>query len=257
VSSVTSKSLDAELALWRKNNLTPQIWWRDDDATGITPELKQLRELMIKTDFPVMLAVIPSLAKPDLPKFLNQEKLFSVATHGFAHYNHADPGIKKTELTENSNGRTIAAVLDELAKSRAIIERMFGLVSSQILVPPWNRISKNVLRHLPSAGFHMLSTFTDNKLELPIKQINCHIDLMEWRPERRGKDFDIIVQELVACLENRRLSRNPEEPIGILSHHLVHDGTAWQASEKLMHLISQRPEIKILSSKDLMESDDQ
>ena len=244
--------LDAEIALWEESGLTPRLWWRDDDTTELSVPLSKLSDLAAQFKVPVLLAVIPSLAKQELSAFVSSNPWLDAATHGFSHTNHGDQDTKKTELTENSLGRSVQDVAQELITSRKNMEDMFGLAASQILVPPWNRISTSALQTLPSIGFKLLSTFTDQKLSTDIHQINCHIDLMHWRPDRLAKTIREVTDELLICLQDRRISDYPKQPIGILSHHLVHDENAWEATEFLMSYFAKQPCIKTLTQAELL-----
>lgn len=244
--------LDAELALWEESGFNPRLWWRDDDAIDVSAPLSKLSDLADQWKVPVLLAVIPSLAKQELSIFISNNPWLDAATHGFSHTNHSDPDTKKTELTENSLGRSVQDVDQELMTSRKIMEDMFGLAASQILVPPWNRISTAVLQCLPSIEFKLLSTFTDKKLSTDMHQINCHIDLMHWRPDRAGKTVTEVTDELLICLQERRISDCPEQPIGILSHHLVHDKNTWDTCEFLMSYLAKQSSIQTLTQADLL-----
>ena len=51
--------LHQEFAYWRASGLTLPVWWRDDDAITVTPQLDQLVDLSERIGLPVHLAVIP------------------------------------------------------------------------------------------------------------------------------------------------------------------------------------------------------
>ena len=55
-------ALDEELARWRDTERAADFWWRDDDATALTPALERLLALSRRSDVPLALAVIPLAA---------------------------------------------------------------------------------------------------------------------------------------------------------------------------------------------------
>ena len=98
----------------------------------------------------------------------------------------------------------------------------------------------------------VLLAFGEHKADTTLRQVNCHVDLMDWKPVRQGKKFERVIAELCACLSARRYSATPGAPIGILSHHLVHDDNAWETTEKLMALIAGRSLINVASRDQLL-----
>lgn len=245
--------LDLELAAWHEASLSPTLWWRDDDAISCSLALERFTGIVEANHIPVMLAIVPSIAEAELAAFTARHPLLQAATHGYAHHNHAGADQKKTELTENPQGRSIGDVRDELREARRMMEHLFGIAASEVLVPPWNRLSTGVARELAATGFRVVSTFGERKTETTAHQVNCHVDMMEWKPVRKGKPLDQVIMELTDCLKARRVSLKPTMPIGILSHHLVHDDAAWETSEKLMAFIASQPIITVASRDDLLE----
>ncbi len=244
--------LARELELWQAQEQRPQIWWRDDDAVKAGAELARLEKLAGQYSFPVTLAVIPQFADQNLSDFVRQSSFLNVATHGYGHHNHAAAMQKKTELTENLPHRDVSHVWQELIQARNIIRNLFDEDAGAILVPPWNRISLPVLGGLDQCGFKLLSTFGERKLPSSMPQINCHVDLMDWKPLRRGKPVEYVLAELVDALEKARFG--DFWPVGILSHHLVHDDTAWMSAEFLMKTISSFTQFEIVSLRKFLEN---
>lgn len=240
--------LDHELDLWKHEGKTARIWWRDDDAVARTDALEALSALSEGFNVPVLLAVIPRYLDASLVNFVNEKPNLSVGVHGYAHKDHSTPDQKKTELTLNLPARTLEMVLGELEDAKKIIANKFGPRASQILVPPWNRIDTIIADQLKRADFKILSGFTQKALEADIKQLNCHLDLMHWKPERKGKQSDEVIAELALRLREAR--GHGFKPIGILSHHLVHDEAAWNASKTLMEIIHSNPNIGVFSIED-------
>ena len=132
-----------------------RIWLRDDDCVAVTPALERLASLCHRFDLAILLAVIPELAEPGLAEWIAAHPAVTPCQHGFAHRNHAAPGERAREL----GGRPVEAVLDDLARGRAILQALFGDRLSDILVPPWNRIDADLVSWLPGLGYSALSTF--------------------------------------------------------------------------------------------------
>src|SRR5207247_4242563 len=76
-----------ELDRWGLAGRVAMLWWRDDDAVTVTPQLNKLLELA--GEVPVALAVIPALARPELATALRGWPLVAVMQHGWQHANRA------------------------------------------------------------------------------------------------------------------------------------------------------------------------
>ena len=198
------------------------FWLRDDDAVTATPALDRLMSLGAKWDVPIVLAVIPKPAEPELARSLAGAPV-RIALHGFAHANHAGPGEKKQELGRH---RPTATVLDELARGRERLDALFPGRTVAMLVPPWNRIAAGLIQHLPGLGLRWLSTFGPEPPTMAaadLMQIDCQLDIMDWRT-RRSHPADVLAARVADLVRQRRRAPGP---IGILTHHLVHDEAAW------------------------------
>jgi len=214
-----------ELNLWADAGLTPQFWWRDDDASKPGPMLKKLAEAS-KT-LPVCLAVVPDWLTGELAPWLDDNfKNAFILQHGFAHKNHAKPGQKKSEFSDN---RPLSDSLNDIAKGDELLKGVFKNRYQPIFVPPWNRISDNIAKHL---NHKILSVYgTRNGLEFNPIRINTHVDIINWR---RGKTFIGTGEAIGLCVDHlvaKRL-KSPgidiTEPTGILTHHMDHDAGCWQ-----------------------------
>lgn len=208
------------------------FWLRDDDAVAVTAQLDRLLALIGQWDVPAVLAVIPVPARPELAVRLGKLAHIRIATHGFAHRNHASPGEKKQELGLH---RPAATVLDEI---RIGFDRLNGLFPGQtvpMLVPPWNRVAADLLARLPELGLRYLSTFGQQMPHQPVPgltQVDCQIDIIDWRT-RSSHPSELLAGRLAALVRQR----GPvSAPIGILGHHLVHDEAAWSFLAGLFRL---------------------
>lgn len=219
-----------ELALWEEAGSTARLWLRDDDAASVTPALIRLCELCKAHAVPALLAAIPSQADGELAGYLSGHPLVEVASHGWTHRNHGLPG-RKAEFPDH---RPHAEVLRELRWARERTVALFGSQAVPIYVPPWNRISSEVADLLPHAEFCALSTIGRDSvagLRADVRQINVHLDIIDWRGSRGGRDRDELVEELANHLAWAR--SNGGTAIGVLTHHLVHDGCAWEFLDEL------------------------
>jgi hypothetical protein len=220
-----------------------RVWWRDDDAGRDHPRLDRLLELALRRGLPVALAVVPLWLDAEAQARIAASPHVSVLQHGFAHRNHAPAGAKSCEL----GGRAIAAIEAELAEGQAILVDAFGASFLAVLVPPWNRIDPQLVRRLSACGFCGLSTFGRRgapDAAAGVTRINTHLDPIDWRGER------VFVGE-VAALERLIAVLDPDEPIGILSHHLAMDEPGWQFLDQLLGVLAAHPAALLCSARDL------
>jgi len=209
------------------------FWLRDDDATVPSAALDTLLSMTGRHGVPVTLAVIPAGSGQALADRLAGEGSVSVAVHGWAHQNHAGSDEKKQELGAH---RPVTVVLDELARGLQHLKSLHGAQSLPVLVPPWNRIHADVVQGLPGIGYSALSVFGPEK-PAPLRVLNTHVDLIDWRGSGRAKELDMLLAEMALALR-----RNA--PTGVLTHHLIHDDGAWAVLDALLTLTSGHPDAR-------------
>jgi hypothetical protein len=197
------------------------FWWRDDDAEDVTPALERLLALADRHGLPVALAVIPHGATPALAERLAQAERVAVLQHGWRHANHSPPEEKKMEFGDH---RPAEMIRDELARGFARLSELFPGRFLPVLVPPWNRIGSTASAQLEAAGLAGLSTIGPFAPGTP-GRVNTHVDIFAWKPERRP----LAPEEAYALLfrEVERRLAGAAEPVGVLSHHLVHEEANW------------------------------
>lgn len=227
--------LEPELARWRHKDMIPRFWLRDDDATRPTPALDRLLHLVHKYDAPLLLAVIPADATEALASRIGGERLVTPAVHGYAHRRHTPDGVPAMEL---GGERPVGEILDDLKAGRERLLGLFGGRLSGILVPPWNRLSREVAARLLEAGFTALSTNSWHEDGSPLPQLNTQIDIVDWADGQRGRSLEWATGELLRRLKQAR--ERGGAPLGILSHHLVHDEQAWDTLEALLRNLKER-----------------
>ncbi|WP_241488934.1 polysaccharide deacetylase family protein [Shimia sp. SK013] len=219
--------------------MTFPLWWRDDDAVAPTAALDKLETLSAKTGAPVHLAVIPHDASEDLARSLSDK--FVPVVHGWAHANNQAEG-KKAEF---GDGRDPAAARVDMQQSIARMKTLFGVRLAPMFVPPWNRFDPNLLPTLAALGFDALSTYLPRKVAEPVAgvtQINTHIDPIFWRGTRGLVAPETLVAQTVALLQARRAgTQDNDEPLGYLTHHLVHDADIWEFSHQFLQEMCDGP----------------
>lgn len=220
--------VDAELDIWQGQGLRPRFWLRDDDATEADRRLDRLFELVRRFGVPLLLAVIPAHAGASLARRLAAEPLVTPCVHGFAHRNHMPEGARKMEL----GGRAVEHVLDELRQGRQRLQELFPDRLSNILVPPWNRVTPEIAERLHECGFSAVSSSSWHETGTILPELNTQVDVMDWTGGGIGHRLEAVAAELRRRLEQARAHGGA--PIGILSHHLVHDETAWATLESLI-----------------------
>ena len=115
-------------------------------------------------------------------------------------------------------------------------------------MPPWNRITPDIVTHLSELGFSAVSTFGDeltHEAADELLSINTQVDIIDWKGSRGGRSAIDLEAEIIDYLQAGRSS------IGILSHHLVHDESAWQFLEQLFKATSDHPGARWLSFPEL------
>lgn len=220
-----------------------RLWLRDDDATRPGRALDRLLDLTASRRIPLALAVIPEPAGPPLADRLRAEPHVSVAPHGWSHANHAGIAEKNAELSAH---RGMDVVVDELRRGFDHLRRLFPRQFVPVLVPPWNRIAPEVVAALPASGFRALSAFgPDRAAALPM--VNTHVDLIDWRGTRGGRLDADLMADLGAAVDRGG-------PVGLLSHHLVHDAQAWRFLDGLFDATADHPGCRWTALPDLLPS---
>lgn len=244
--------LARELDAWAATGLEATLWWRDDDAIEPTPALTHLLDLCGTCAVPLTLAVVPARAGHALADRLASHTLVIPVQHGYAHVNHAPDGGKGGEFpaTRNSTAR-----LQDLADGAKIMTALFGAKALPILVPPWNRIDPTLVPRLPELGFRGLSTFAPRLKAAPtdgLLQINCHLDIVQWRGDRgfigEVKALAILRDHLAA---RRTGIADAAEPTGLLTHHLVHHEAGWAFIAKLLAMTNRHGTARWLNPREI------
>ncbi len=236
------RPLESEIDLWHEADLTLLLWWRDDDAIEPTAELDQLIEIAAQADIPVHLAIIPKFATTALRDLSEQTSYIIPVVHGWSHESHALDGDKNAEFGAS---RSIKDAVQDLILGADRMSDLFGKDLKSMFVPPWNRINPELSEHLEAIGYDMLSTYlprTAKQAASKIEQINTHIDPILWKSTRSLIQSDILIAQIVKILKDRRLGLTDNtEPLGLLTHHLVHDDAIWTFVKEFFHVMRKAP----------------
>lgn len=219
------------------NRRTVTLWWRDDDAEDATPALETLLCLAASHRVPLGLAVVPRDATTALARRVADAPGVAVLQHGWSHAQHSPDVRKKAELGEH---RPIEAILGELSAGRERLERLFGERFLPVLVPPWNRVGPAVRARRDEAGLPGLSAFGPCP-EGERRTVNTHVDLIDWTVRTTGTRaavFALVHREI-----EQRLRLRSDEPIGLLTHHLVHDEAGWRVIDELLVMLATHPAV--------------
>lgn len=244
------RALADELDAWRRAGRVATLWWRDDDAAAPTPALDRLLDLAARHELGVALAVIPARAGAPLGERLARSPEHAVLQHGYAHANHARAGERALELGGDRDPR---ALLSDLSRGFAHLRALFAAQALPVMVPPWNRLCPALLEPIGRLGcYRALSTFAARARREPVAgllQVNCHVDIIDWRAGRGFRGDARALADLCAHLRARREGRvDADEPSGVLTHHLDHDPGCWRFLDALLALTREHPAVRWLDA---------
>lgn len=228
-----------ELDQWHDTGHVAEFWWRDDDAIDDSPSLQRLLDLSDRREIPILLAVIPNSARSALADVISRTEYVDIAQHGCNHENNAAVGEKKVEL---GGRQSDSEILEALKTAQSSLRDLFSGQVTDILVPPWNRIRETLIPHLPELGFFRLSRYrSKSEADVPnVSLIDTEIDIIDWRGSRGFLGEGEVISQMTNRLIERR-DRRLSGPMGILTHHLVHDDACWAFMERLGSVLGEHP----------------
>jgi hypothetical protein len=241
--------LDDLLETLASSGETMDFWLRDDDVVAPTAALDRFLAQLARFSLPVGLAAIPARLEQALAERLAGERRVRLLVHGYGHKNHAPANERAAEFGAH---RSVEAMHAELVDGLARLRATFGPQALPVFVPPWNRIDEALARCLPAWGYAGLSTFAARQESggpPGFVQANCHWDPIDWKGKRGLKPEARLIREL--CLLIRSQRDRPlamRHPIGLLTHHLVHDGWIERFLERLFARLAGAPAIRFLEA---------
>jgi hypothetical protein len=237
------QKLATELDTWAEAGRVAQFWWRDDDADRDDTALQKLLDLQHEFGVPLAIAAIGGLADKKMADRINHaiaggQEIY-LLSHGHRHENFALAGEKKNEFP---NHRLVYDMLADIALGFEALKVLFGDRALPVFVPPWNRFSPGMVPRLQNAQIRGYSSFgaASDLREFAVTQVNCDIDIIDWRG-RRGYIGDTQMWGQLSGLLNSRRENSAGQAIGILSHHKDHDAGCWNFLEKLFRLTEDHP----------------
>lgn len=236
-------AVDEELARWTGLGRRCPLWLRDDDAVAAGPQLDGLLTRCAQAGIPLGLAVIPADAEPSLAAALADHAGVIPLVHGWSHADHAAPGRKKCEFGPERPSETRQA---EVERGLSTLRGLFGDRLLPLFVPPWNRMAADMPARLSASGYRAVSAFGPSPDPRDgIAWINTHLDLIDWRGSRSAVPLDALLDLLCRELRDRREGRRiPAEPIGLLTHHRVHDAAIWDLFDRLVDRLADHPALE-------------
>jgi predicted glycosyltransferase len=243
--------LDSVLGQAERARAAIPVFIRDDDAIAATPELDRFLALLDRWALPVAIAAIPGRLEASLIERCRARAETDLLVHGLSHRNHAPESMKKAEFGAHRPPDMMRAELRE-AKDR--LHAVAGTLGLPVLVPPWNRIAPELVTALPGLGYRGLSTFADPKPgDTPPGLIrhNTHWDPIEWRGGGGLREEAALIDELAGLIGTRIASAaaGKPEPMGLLTHHLVHDGWIERFLGEVFERLARSPAIRFVSAR--------
>jgi hypothetical protein len=235
------------LARWHENGRIASLWLRDDDADAPSPALDSLLAMTAEHGVSVLVAIIPARADRALAERLHRERHVEAAVHGVAHVNHATEGEKRAEL---GTARPADTILAELRAAREHLTQLFPVLSD-LLVPPWNRIAPSVASRIGEAGFAGISAFGWKPVAAGVRQLNTHVDLIDWKAQGRWRRLDEVIVLLAGALAASR-ELHGFAPVGMLSHHLRRSRESDSMLDELLGGTASNPAIRWRSASELL-----
>jgi hypothetical protein len=237
--------LDRELGRWQAAGHRVRLWWRDDDGTTVTPALIRLVRLAERFQMPLLLAIVPgrppSNGLKGLSVFLEGRPGLFVGQHGVTHANRRRPGETDAEFPA---GEAPAAIAAAIGGAWPRIAALPG--SLPVFAPPWNAAHPALEEALRNVGLR-LSAGAENRSGAA----QVHVDLMRWKPAPCFRGKRRCLSHLRRVLRQRRLTNDWVSPVGLLTHHLVHDEATWAFLAALAHRTHTDPRITWVPPPDL------
>lgn len=217
-----------ELQRWRAAGRAARLWWRDDDATGLTPSLERLLAMAESAQTPLTLAVIPDGDMRGLGERLAHATHVNVVQHGVDHQNRRD-GAAAGEFPHDW---TMAQVAIALRRGWSLMQ---GLPRAMmVFTPPWNDVHPELEAALRVTGYAGWSANGALGVAGTPPRLDVHVDLLRWRGGARFRGQGRFLSGLAGEMRRRRRAGQWAAPIGLLTHHLDHDDAAWAFLEAFL-----------------------
>jgi hypothetical protein len=213
--------LESELRLWVQAGRRARLWWRDDDARAPGEALDRLLAASAAHGAPLTLAVIPDGDLTALAQRLAGQDLVSVVQHGVDHENRRE-GPQAGEFPHHWLRLRVST---QVRAGWVRLQALPGV--HKIYVPPWNDVHPQLAGALADSGYLGWSAAPETEPPPLPPRVDIHLDLLRWRGGARFRGEAKVLEALREQLAERRKAQRWDDPIGILTHHLVMDEPAW------------------------------
>ena len=139
------RELEADLDAIAARGKAIRLWWRDDDAGRDHAALDRLLELAERRDLPLALAVVPLWLEAPAQARIAASAQATVLQHG---YRPCQSCAGRAADRSSSAARDSAAIVAELSRGQAALLDAFGATFLAVLVPPWNRLDRELIARL-------------------------------------------------------------------------------------------------------------
>ena len=217
-----------------------KFWWRDDDVSDSTEELKNLISFSCLNKIPVNLAVIPQNLSNEAIKLIKQYTHISVVQHGYSHINYANIG---EPLNEFGLHRGLEIQLKEIRIGFEKLITAFGNQFIPVFVPPWGHIADSVIEQISTIGIKGISMIGDrDKIYPNLINNNVHVDIHSWKTES-ASSYEVNIRsynQIIDDIFNKiKIEKSDDEclTIGILTHSQIMGNNDWHIFGKLVKAI--------------------
>ena len=109
-----------------------------------------------------------------------------------------------------------------------------------VFVPPWNRLAPDLAAALPDLGYCGLSAVPGPPVP-GLRRLDATLDPIDWRGTRSLRDPEALLTGVADAIV-----RAPEQPVGLLTHHRIHDDALWSFVAALIAHLVRHPAIQLL-----------
>jgi hypothetical protein len=149
----------------------------------------------------------------------------------------------------------LSAMVADAKDGQAAMDAVFGSQGWQrVFVPPFHALAMSFKAEISRLGYLGLSAGEPLTPRFDgLLEVNAEIDIMNWHTGT-FLGADRVAEMLVKQLLDRRTGARPmDEPIGILSHHLVHDKKVFGFLCELFVFLSLSGVVRVLRADELFK----
>jgi hypothetical protein len=137
------------------------------------------------------------------------------------------------------------------------LDAVFGKQFDPVMAPPWTRIAPEVTARLAEVGYKGLSLVATRKAKFAapgLLEVNARCEPIKWKGGARFTGTERALDDVVSHLRDRRTgAEDPEEPTGLLTHHIDHDEHIWGFVDELTIALNAHPATRWVTFDELLE----